>query len=198
VWVAVLGLSVWALIGGLASLDPVRVRSKFTGRPPLRSTSVVLIAIGSVFYLLWLSEIVPATLSGTIPEALAEAGLPTNPVHVLDLALFLPAAVVAGGLLARRRALGYVLAPVVLVAMACTPRRDRGRSAQEVPPRNASHDGSGAPPSGASRTRAPADRISSRARSPSPGSRSTALIPSVRTETSYPSRVAPRAVSFTQ
>ncbi|MGH2631600.1 MAG: hypothetical protein ACRDHI_13730, partial [Actinomycetota bacterium] len=39
------------------------------------------------------------------------------PVHVLDLAVFLPAAVAAGVLLWRRRAWGYVLAPVVLVAM---------------------------------------------------------------------------------
>ena len=38
-----------------------------------------------------LSEIVAPMVSGTIPEALAEAGLPTNPVHVLDVAMFLPA-----------------------------------------------------------------------------------------------------------
>ncbi len=118
VWVVVLGLSVYALIGGLSSIDPVRVRSKFTDRAPVRTTSVVLITIGSVFYLLWLSEIVPPILSGTVPEALAEAGLVTNPVHVLDLAVFLPAVVLAGVLLVRRRAWGYVLAPALLVAMA--------------------------------------------------------------------------------
>jgi hypothetical protein len=118
VWVAVFGLSIYALIGGLGSLDPVRISSKFLDRTPARSTSAVLIGIGSVFYLLWLSEIIPPIVTGTVPEALTEAGLPTNPVHVLDLALFLPGAVLAGVLLARRRPWGYVLAPVVLVAVA--------------------------------------------------------------------------------
>ena len=57
-------------------------------------------------------------VSGTTPEALQEVGLPTNPVHVLDLAVFLPSVLAAGVLLAKRHAWGYVLTPVVLVAMA--------------------------------------------------------------------------------
>lgn len=118
VWVVVFGLSIYALIGGLASIDPVRVRSRFTGTAPIRFTSVLLIGIGSVFYLLWLSEIIPAMVAGSTPDAVKEAGLPTNPVHVLDLAVFLPSAVAAGVLLSRRRVWGYVLAPVMLVAMA--------------------------------------------------------------------------------
>jgi len=36
---------------------------------------------------------------------------------VLDLSLFLPAAILAGALLLKRRSWGYVLAPVILVAM---------------------------------------------------------------------------------
>ena len=117
VWVAVFGLSVYALIGGLASIDPARARSGFTDRSPVRAASVLLLGIAAVFSLLWLSEIVPSMLAGTVPDALAEAGLPTNPVHVLDLAVFLPAAGLAGVLLVRRRAWGHVLAPVMLVAM---------------------------------------------------------------------------------
>ena len=45
-----------------------------------------------------------------------KAGLLTNPVHVLDIAVFLPAMLIAGILLLRRRAAGYVLAPLVLGA----------------------------------------------------------------------------------
>ena len=117
VWVGVFGLSIYALIGGLAALDPVRIKSRFTGLAPIRFTSLLLVGTGSVFYLLWLSEIVPAMVSGTTPEALQEVGLPTNPVHVLDLGVFLPAVLAAGVLIAKRRAWGYVLTPVVLVAM---------------------------------------------------------------------------------
>ena len=116
-WVAVFGLSIYALIGGLASIDPARVREAFTNRAPVRITSAMLIGIGAGFSLLWLSEIVPAILTETRPQALEDSGLATNPVHVLDLAVFLPAAMAAGVLLSKRHAWGYVLAPVVLVAM---------------------------------------------------------------------------------
>ena len=42
----------------------------------------------------------------------------TNPTHVLDLGLVLPACVVAGFLLARRRPWGFVLGPYFLVNFA--------------------------------------------------------------------------------
>lgn len=115
-WVVVLGLSIYILIGGVTRLDPARVRASFRGQVPVRSTAGLLIAIGVIFGALWLSEIIPATLAGTIPPALADTGLVANPVHVLDLAVLLPAAVLAGLLVAKRRALGYLLAPVVLMA----------------------------------------------------------------------------------
>jgi hypothetical protein len=66
------------------------------------------------FSLLWLAEIVPALLAGTDPAGLAEVGLVTNPAHVLDLALALPAVFVAGWLLWHRRPGGYVLTAIAL------------------------------------------------------------------------------------
>jgi len=70
------------------------------------------------FALLWLSQDVPAMIDGTASRELRDAGLLTNPVHVLDLALFLPASGLAGVLLRRGRDWGHTLAPVVLTAMA--------------------------------------------------------------------------------
>lgn len=60
----------------------------------------------------WLSVIIPATVFNTVPEDLEM--LPTNPVHVLDLAIVLPGIFIAGLLLIRDRKLGHFLAPVVL------------------------------------------------------------------------------------
>ncbi|MGH8945005.1 MAG: hypothetical protein ACRDVL_02515 [Acidimicrobiia bacterium] len=118
VYVAVFGLSIYALVGGLASIDPERVKESFTSRTPLRTASTVLIAIGAVFYLLWLSEVIPATLGNATPQSLVEAGLPTNPVHVLDMAVLLPATMLAGVLLTKRREWGYCLAPLLLGSLA--------------------------------------------------------------------------------
>lgn len=116
VWVAVFGLSFYALIGALVTIDAANVKRVLAGSPGERFASRLLMGIGSVFAVLWLSEIVPATLTGDTPEALKDVGLLTNPVHVLDLALLLPALMIAGRLLAKRRPMGYVLAPALLIA----------------------------------------------------------------------------------
>jgi len=118
VYVAVLGLSVFALIGSLGSIAPERVRLASAGHAPRRSTAVVLVTIGVLFALLWLSEIVPAIAAGKTPESLRTAGLVSNPVYVLDLALLLPATIIGGTLLVRDRAWGFVLAPMLLTVLA--------------------------------------------------------------------------------
>ena len=50
-------------------------------------------------------------------------GLPTNPVHVLDYAFFVPTAVIAGIRLLRGRASAYLIAPafLVFVVLTCVP-----------------------------------------------------------------------------
>lgn len=117
VYVAVLGLSIYALIGGIATIDPVRVKAAFGSRAPVRSTWIALVAIAAMFYVQWLSEDLPAILGGKTPQSLLDAGLPTSPVHVLDMAVLLPALLVTGALLSKRRAWGYCLALVLLTGL---------------------------------------------------------------------------------
>jgi len=116
--VAVFGLSVYALAGGIASLDLDAVRARFSPAAPVRSTSLALIGIAVVFSALWLAIEVPAALSGTPADELRDVGLFTNPVHVLDLGVALPATAIAGLLLRLRRPLGYCLAPLILSMLA--------------------------------------------------------------------------------
>lgn len=118
-YVAVLGLSVWALIGGLAATDMRAIASRFRPDAPLRPVALLLGGPGALFYLLWLAEEVPAALSGTIPAGVVDNGVATNPVHVVDLAMMLPAMIAVGAWLWRREARGYALAPVLLVNMLC-------------------------------------------------------------------------------
>jgi hypothetical protein len=54
------------------------------------------------FTLLWLSQIVPDLLAHRPSTSASQWNVPTNPVHVLDLAFFLPAAAASGVLLLRR------------------------------------------------------------------------------------------------
>jgi hypothetical protein len=121
-WVAVLGSSVYAFVGGLATIDATTVKLWFAGRA-LRLTSWALIVLATVFALLWLSEIVPDLLAGRGSTSAGDYQVPTNPVHVLDLAIFIPAVAVSGVLLLRKRPLGYATAPGMLVflALTCVP-----------------------------------------------------------------------------
>lgn len=119
-WVTVLGLSVYALIGGITAVDRHAVESTFTSE---RATSVIawfLIITGFLFVWLWLSEDVPAVLSGTTPQTVLDMALPTNPVHVLDLGFFLPALIATGILLRKRKPLGNTLAPPLIVFLILT------------------------------------------------------------------------------
>lgn len=116
--VAVFGLSVWALGGSLAALDVDRARERLGHQSATGLAQVLLLGVSGAFALLWLGQDVPAIVSGTTPDALVVSGLSTNPVHVLDLSLFLPASVLTGLLLRRGRPWGHLLAPVILSAMA--------------------------------------------------------------------------------
>lgn len=119
-WVAVLGLSVYALIGGIASADHTAIRGRYTSTLRAKVTAWVLILAASLFGLLWLSEDVPALLSATTPPSLVAMGVPTNPVHILDLAFFLPAAILTSVMVLRRNPLGFTLAPAFIVFMLLT------------------------------------------------------------------------------
>lgn len=80
----------------------------------LSVVGIYFIAISVIFYSLWLSEVIPATINNEIPESTKEAGLLTNPVHVIDLAFFLPATFIAGVLALRRTLMSTILSPVFL------------------------------------------------------------------------------------
>jgi hypothetical protein len=122
VWVAILGLSLYAVVGSLATVDISAVKDRFHGREfPLLSW--VLIGLAILFMILWLSEIVPDLLAGVGSRSASDWEVPTNPVHVLDLAFFLPAILLSGVLLMRRHPFGYLtsVGALLFVVLTCLP-----------------------------------------------------------------------------
>jgi hypothetical protein len=114
VYVALLGCSTYALIGGLVTTNLAGVKGCFTAKTPVKAVSIYLGVIAVLFYFLWLSEAIPASLAGETPQSVIDAGTPTNLVHVLDMAWILPALGITAVSLWRKRALGYTLAGVML------------------------------------------------------------------------------------
>ena len=118
VYLATFGIGTYTLVLGLAGIDAARVARTFGQRTPTRLVGIVLVAMSGLTALMWLGQDVPALMWGQVPSDVLDAGLLTNPTHVLDLGLVLPACGVAGFLLARRRAWGFVLGPYFLVNFA--------------------------------------------------------------------------------
>jgi hypothetical protein len=114
VYSAALGLSVFAFVGLTAKM--LGEGTTPVGANPFAITVAAwfLVVVAVLFAALWLSAIVPANVAGAVPPVIVTAGLPTNPVYVIDLSLFLPGQLLVGISLLRRRPLGYALAPVLL------------------------------------------------------------------------------------
>ena len=119
-WVAVLGMCIYALIGGVTAVDHRAVAAHYTSQRAVTVAAWFLIVIAILFGLLWLSEDVPALLAGARPQSVIDMALPTNPVHILDLAFFLPAVIATGVLLLKRRPFAYTVAPAFIVFLILT------------------------------------------------------------------------------
>lgn len=116
-YVAILGLSFYMLVFSLANLDFQKIKDSFKAGWAGRGLSNLLLTTGILFYLMWLSSVAAYLIKGTFPVDLNTAGLVTNPVHVLDMAIFLPSAIISAILLKKKSKYGYVFPFVILIAM---------------------------------------------------------------------------------
>ncbi len=114
VYIALLGCSLYALIGGLAAIDMAGIKAGYTEKTPVKVVSIYLTVLAILFYFLWLSELIPALVTGKIPQSILDDGTPTNAIHVLDMAWILPAFVITSISLWRKHSLGCTLAGVML------------------------------------------------------------------------------------
>ena len=109
-----IGLAFYAFVILVGDLRADSVKAWFSPDAPATFAGVVAILMGCAFYALWLAEILPALASGATLQSAIDSGLITNPVQVLDLGVVLPAFIVGGAALLRRKPLGYWLAPAML------------------------------------------------------------------------------------
>lgn len=104
-------------MGSLPFLSTSEIAARYGPRAPVKTMAAVLLLITISAALTELGEIIPCLFSGSIPKSITDTGLPTNPVHVLDLALLLPAFVIAAIALLRRKPVAFVLAPTLMVVV---------------------------------------------------------------------------------
>ena len=114
-YLGLFGLSLYGTIIGFTRTDPVLIGPGLETRVPRKSVAAYLFGVALIVGAVWLSEEIGATARGATPKSVLEFESPTNIVHVFDLAIVLPAMVIAGVMLLRRRRWGFVLSGVLLV-----------------------------------------------------------------------------------
>ena len=114
VYIALLAASLGAFAFALASFELQTLPARFPTRVPQRGIAIFLIASGAILFLIWLIlSILPGLIEGKAPPEVKS--YTTVITFVIDMGIGAPAFIVAGRLLRRREALGYLLASVLLV-----------------------------------------------------------------------------------
>lgn len=112
VYVALFGLSLFATVLALMWVDVPALPSRFSPRLPRDWIAGLLFGVGGFLLLAWLGRIA-ATWTGDSAPALEN--VTSLFIQAMDLAVIVPLCAVAGVLLLRGRAWGYLLASVALL-----------------------------------------------------------------------------------
>ena len=112
-YVALFSTSLFALVLAFRSFDVQVLPAHFSARMPRRGPAIFMFVSGLVTFVVWLMAPVAALLQDRPPERLDT--YTTLFTHALDLAIIVPLVFLAGVLILRRDALGYLIAFPLLV-----------------------------------------------------------------------------------
>ena len=112
VYIALMTLSAYTMIGIVVSIDGAAVRGHLARAVPVRLVGGFLVGLALLFTALWSAMNVSALVSGV------QLDMVPRVVTTLDLTIQLPALFAGGVLLMRRHALGYVVAAGLLLQAA--------------------------------------------------------------------------------
>ena len=115
-YVLLMSASFFAFVLTLMSFDVQSLSRSFAEEFPVRLIGGVLIFVAVGIALMWLGRIVPPLAAGSQPQGLEH--YTTLVIQVMDLGFVVPAALVAGLLILKRKAFGFLLAPVIIIKSA--------------------------------------------------------------------------------
>ncbi|MGH4052298.1 MAG: hypothetical protein ACREVX_13385 [Clostridium sp.] len=93
----------------------VDFKNWFTQKTPTKTIGIFLFIVASMFTAMWLAGSLPAALTNTAPENIIKDNLFTSPVQVLDFSFYLPLMFISSVMVFKKKTLGYILAPMMLV-----------------------------------------------------------------------------------
>jgi len=108
--------SLFAFILTLLNFDFEKLSSAYNKKLPKKFVGGYLMFSTTIIGLLWLARVLPTLINGSIPIEV-ELGT-TLAVQAFDLAFFLPGMFLSGLLLVRKKAFGFLLAPISTISNA--------------------------------------------------------------------------------
>lgn len=113
-YVAYVSTSLFAFVLALSSFDLENLPRHVSPHLPYK-TLAIFIFLSSLSAGVWLTDLIPATLTGSVPPNLAH--YTTDVTAVIDIGVIMPSAILAGVLLQQRKPLGYPLAATLLILL---------------------------------------------------------------------------------
>lgn len=115
VYCLILGLSIFSAINFFIKNVNDDFKSWYTEKAPTKIIGVFLFILAFVFSIMWLSDSLTGALTNRVPESIIKDNLITNPVQALDFSFYIPLMFISSFMVIKKKALGYLLAPMMLV-----------------------------------------------------------------------------------
>jgi hypothetical protein len=97
----------------IISFDMNTLQGYFKQQLPVKWIGGFLLALSFIFAMMWLGKIVPSLFSDTPPAGLEH--YTTLVIQALDLGFVIPVGILAGILVIRRTAFGYLLSSIMII-----------------------------------------------------------------------------------
>jgi hypothetical protein len=115
IYVALTGLSIFALIFGLVNLDAQTISQQFKEKTPVKWIGGYFLFVAFGLGFVYLAQSIAFIVTGQLPAIVTITEHPTNVVFALDLILLVPWLVVGALWLMKRQPWGYVIAGIINV-----------------------------------------------------------------------------------
>lgn len=115
IYVALVSLSIFALVFGLTKIDANEIAQKFSERTPVNWISGYIAAFAIFMGAMWIIRSLEFFTTGRVPDDITRTGHPTGIVYALDLSLVVPFILLSAVWLWRRKAWGFILATMLMV-----------------------------------------------------------------------------------
>jgi hypothetical protein len=118
VYAILVGASIWVLILGLMTTDPIEIHRRLVRDFRTKWVVANMVVIGLFLAIGWSAQAIRFVVDGSVPQTVIDSGIHTSIVFALDLTLIVPAMFIGARLLWRGSDWGYLFAGILMIKAA--------------------------------------------------------------------------------